>query len=192
MTFRQPPRWAVAIGILFLIAMTALTPAAAGQALAADDDDPSATLRPLTFANLPAELRRAFAKATVRDPLTTLTCLEGEASKPKVCTYKVADGFLGIMASSDKGGSDVTVITMICNAKSPAETAKCLLAYHAGMALAGGAADVDTKAKLFGVLLEGLDYGNATTIETDDRKFVLQKSIGLWLHIIAINSQQAQ
>ena len=37
------------------------------------------------------------------------------------------------------------------------------------------------------VLLDGLEVGNITSLMTDDRKFILQKSIGSWFHIIAAN-----
>jgi hypothetical protein len=56
------------------------------------------------------------------------------------------------------------------------------------MALTSPEMNVDTRGKIVKILLDGLEVGNITSVTTDDRKFILQKSIGLWFHIIAANS----
>lgn len=154
-------------------------------------DETSETLLPLTYASFPSDLKRALSKVSVHEPIKTIMCLEGATDKPKICNYSVGD-FLYLMAATDKGASDISVITLICNVKNDADSAKCLLSYAAAMELAGGSASTEDKGKILGILMEGLNVGNEMTIVTDDRKFVMQKSMGLWLHIIAAASQQAQ
>ena len=148
----------------------------------ADDD----TLLPVTFQSFAADYRRALAKASIKDAFVVLNCLDGSADKRKVCMYKLGKFFNIIVESL--GGSDVIGITMICSAPDITASSKCLLSYIAAMALTSPEMSVDTRGKIVKILLDGLEVGNITSVTTDDRKFILQKSIGLWFHIIAASS----
>jgi len=73
-----------------------------------DADADSDTLLPMTFESFASDFRRALAKAplNLNDPLTVFGCLEGNAAKRKVCTYKLG-GYMSVMIASTKGGTDV-------------------------------------------------------------------------------------
>jgi hypothetical protein len=157
----------ILIGVLFF-----------SRPVIADDD----TLLPVTFQSFATDYRRALAKGFVKDALIALNCLDGSADKRKVCMYKLGD-FFYITIESQKVG-----ITMICSAPDITASSKCLLSYIAAMALTSPRMSVDTRGKIVKILLDGLEVGNITSVTTDDRKFILQKSMGLWFHIIAANS----
>jgi hypothetical protein len=150
----------------------------------------SDTLLPVTFASFQADLKRALTKGHLKEPLAQVTCLEGNAEKRKVCTYKLGE-YMSVMISSAKGGSDVVGLTMMCGPKNDLDSAKCLLAYSAAMALTASALSVDARGKILGLLFEGLALGNDASITTDERKFTLQKSIGVWFHIYATDTDDA-
>lgn len=154
--------------------------------VAADSD----TLLPVTFASFQADLKRALAKGHLKEPLAQVACLEGNAEKRKVCTYKLGE-YMSVMISSAKGGSDVVGLTMMCGPKNDLDSAKCLLAYSAAMALTASALSLDARGKTLGLLIEGLALGNEVSITTDERKFSLQKSMGVWFHIYASGTDDA-
>jgi hypothetical protein len=164
----------------FLIALAVVVVAAYPQRSFADGD----TLLPVTFKSFPADFRKALVKATVKDALVPVNCLDGSAGKRKVCTYKIGT-FMSVMVESQKGGSDAVGITLICAASTPLDSGKCLLSYSAAMALTASDMNIDARGKILKLLLDGLDVGNSTTIATDDRKFILQKSLGLWFQVLA-------
>ena len=149
------------------------------------------TLLPLTFKTFPVELKRALARVSVRDELTSLWCLPGDKEKAMVCTYKLGT-YLTMTTQSDKGATDMVGITMICATAVPTESAKCLLAFSAALTIAGGDATREGKAKVMSVLIDGLDIGNSDEIMTDDRKFGMQKGMGLWLTIYAADAAASQ
>jgi len=74
---------------------------------------------------------------------------------------------------------------MICNPSTAVDSGKCLLSYTAAMALTSSALNIETRGRILKLLLQGLDLGNTTTITTAERKFTLQKSLGIWFHINA-------
>jgi hypothetical protein len=79
---------------------------------------------------------------------------------------------------------------MICsNTQGPADVAKCLLAYTALVAATTPDLGEDARGKVLSTLTSGLDVGNEISIQTDERKFLLQKSVGLWFHVIAADGE---
>jgi hypothetical protein len=174
---------ASAVRLSFLLSTILIGVVFLSRPVIADDD----SLLPVTFQSFAADYRRALAKASLKDALVALNCLDGSADKRKVCMYKLGN-FFNIIVESQKGGSDVIGITMICSAPDITASSKCLLSYIAAMALTSPEMSVDTRGKIVKILLDGLEVGNITSVTTDDRKFILQKSIGLWFHIIAANS----
>jgi hypothetical protein len=171
-------RVAIILGLLFVL----------GQVSAHAESE---TLLPLTSKSFPSDFKRALAKLAISDPIASLGCLEGAPDKREVCNYRIGD-FMNVMAATDKGGAEITIITLICVPKGEADSAKCFLAYSAAMTMAGGEAASEDKHKILAALIDGLSLGKEVMILTDDRKFLLQKSMGLWLHIIAADSEQAQ
>jgi hypothetical protein len=151
---------------------------------AADTD----TLLPITFKSFPNEIKRAFSKVSLKDNLIPVGCLPGDAQKRSVCSYKLGN-FMSIMTSSAKGGSDVVSITMICSTADPVESSKCLLSYAAAMSLTSSALSGDTRGKILHLLLNGLEVGTSTTVVTEERKFILQKSLGIWFHVYAADEE---
>jgi hypothetical protein len=172
--------WAVRWCAIF----TVLTGATSCPRPAAADAD---TLLPVTFQSFAGDFRRALVQAAVTDTLTAVNCLDGAADKRKVCMYKLG-GYMVITLESQKGGTDVIGITMICNAPNLGDSGKCLLSYGAAMALMSPDINLGTRGKIIKILLDGLNVGNIATISTDERKFILQKSVGLWFHILAVDS----
>lgn len=144
----------------------------------------SDSLLPVTFASLQADLRKAFLKAAVREPVAALPCLEGAPDKRKVCTYKLGE-YMQMMASTEKGGQDIVALTMICATADTRDSLKCLLAYAAAMELLSPDLDRDKRGKIMGTLIDALALGQEASIRTEERKFTLQKSMGLWFHIEA-------
>jgi hypothetical protein len=144
----------------------------------------SDTLLPITFDSLQGDLKKALAKNSVREPLTAFNCLEGSAEKRKVCTYKLG-GFMQIMAETEKGGKDIVGLTMICATSDQNDSLKCLLAYAAAMSLFAPDLKAADRGKIMNTLIEGLSVGTLAMIRTEERKFTLQKSLGLWFHIYA-------
>jgi hypothetical protein len=147
----------------------------------------SDTLLPATFASLQGDLKKALSKASVREPLAALPCLEGSTEKRKVCPYKLGE-YMQIMAETEKGGKDIVGLTMICGTTDARDSLKCLLAYAAAMSLLAPDIDQDKRGKIMGTLVEGLSVGMETSIRTEERKFILQKSMGLWFHIEAADA----
>ena len=74
---------------------------------------------------------------------------------------------------------------MICTASSDLASAKCLLSYAAAMMATTPEIDADARGKILKLLIDGLSLGNETRITTDERKFTLQKSMGIWFHVSA-------
>jgi hypothetical protein len=144
----------------------------------------SDTLLPITFNSLQGDLKKALTKNAIREPLSAFSCLEGSAEKRKVCTYKLGD-YMQIMAETEKGGKDIVGLTMICATNVQSDSLKCLLAYAAAMSMAAPELKADDRGKIMNVLIEGLSVGTLVSIRTEERKFILQKSIGLWFHINA-------
>jgi hypothetical protein len=147
----------------------------------ADED----TLQPITFGSVRTDLKKSLAKLAVRDDVVPMGCLDGGKDKRTVCNFKIG-GVLGMMVESKKGEKDVVAITMICSGtQGPADVAKCLLAYTALIAATTPELSEDARNKVLTTLTSGLDVGNEISIQTDQRKFLLQKSMGLWFHVIA-------
>ncbi len=145
-------------------------------------------LAPLTFKSLQGDLKKSLAKMSVFEGVVPVNCLDGDKDKRTVCTFKVGK-FLSVMAESKKGEHDVVAVTMICSIQIPAEAAKCILSYSALIAATTPEMDEDTRSKILGTLTSGLDLGNEISIATDERKYLLQKSIGLWFHVIAADGE---
>ena len=49
----------------------------------------------------------------------------------------------------------------------------------------------ETRGKIVKILISGLEVGNRTTVTTDERRYILQKSIGLWFHIYAADVDES-
>jgi hypothetical protein len=147
----------------------------------------SDTLLPVTFASLQGDLKKALSKVTVREQLSALPCLEGSSEKRTVCPYKLGD-YMQIMAETEKGGKDIIGVTLICGTQDTRDSLKCLMAWGAAMAVLAPDLDQDKRAKVINALMEGVLLGTEASIRTDDRKFILQKSVGLWFHIYAADA----
>jgi len=94
------------------------------------------------------------------------------------------------MVESKKGQKDVVAITMMCSGtQGPADVAKCLLAYNALIAATTPELSADARGKILSTLTSGLDVGNEISIQTEERKYLLQKSLGLWFHVIAADGE---
>jgi hypothetical protein len=115
--------------------------------------------------------------------ITKLPCPPAAAER-LTCVYKAGD--LAILyASVDKGGTDVTKITIICRA----DVHRCIDIYIVGLSFLA-VVDAPKERQILTFLFEGLRVGNETRIVTDDRKFILQQSVaaGIWFFIEAANS----
>jgi len=148
----------------------------------------SENLLPLSFTSLNADLKKSLSKMSVREALTPMGCLDGATDKRAVCTLKLGS-YMSIMAETKKGGKDIVGLTMICGTDNQTDSLKCLLAYAAGMSLTAPEMKTDTRGKIMKVLLDGLDVGSSTTVQTDERKYTLQKSMGLWFHVYASDAE---
>lgn len=148
----------------------------------------SDTLQPVTFATLQTDLKRAFSKVSIKEPVTPVSCPPGDAAKRQVCTFKLGN-YMEIMAESKKGQQDVVGITLICSSGDPLGATKCLLAYAGAVMLAEPQLDAQQRGKIVGTLVDGLAVGTEVSITTDERKYVLQKSLGLWFHVIAADGE---
>jgi hypothetical protein len=154
------------------------------SALAHADPD---TLEPITFASVRADLKKSLAKVWVRDDVVPAECLDGGNDKRTVCNF---GSVLGVMVESKKGQKDVVAITMICSGtQGPADVAKCLLGYNALLAATTPEVSADTRGKILSTLTSGLEVGDEISIHTEERKYLLQKSIGLWFHVIAASGE---
>jgi hypothetical protein len=49
--------------------------------------------------------------------------------------------------------------------------------------------DADARGKILSTLTSGLAVGNEISIQTEERKYLLQKSMGLWFHVIAAGGE---
>jgi hypothetical protein len=148
------------------------------------------TLQPITFASVRADLKKSLTKMSVRDDVVPVGCLDGGQDKRTVCNFKIG-GVLAVMVESKKGEKDVVAITMICTGtQGPADVAKCLLAYTALIAATAPELSQDARGKILSTLTSGLDVGNEISIRTEERKFLLQKSIGLWFHVMAADLEE--
>jgi len=125
---------------------------------------------------------------SVREDVVSVGCLEGGKDKRTVCNFKVGK-FLAVMAESKKGEKDIVAITMICGTEIPTEAMKCLLGYGALMAATAPEMSADTRGKIMNVLTSGLDVGQEISVLTEERKYLLQKSMGLWFHVIAADGE---
>jgi hypothetical protein len=145
----------------------------------------SDTLLPLTFPTFQTSLQKALTKAAIREKLTPMGCLDGGPDKRTVCTFRLG-GYMQIMNESEKGKTEVVELTMICAAGDDQVGAlKCLLAYAAAMTMTAPEMSSDTRGKIMNILTSGLEVGNYSEIRTDERKYILQKSLGLWFHVMA-------
>lgn len=154
--------------------------------LARADSD---TLQPITFGSIRADLKKSLAKMSVRDVVVPMGCLDGGKDKRTVCSFKIGS-VLGVMAESKKGEKDVVAVTMNCSdTQGPADVAKCLLAYSALMAATAPEMSADARGKILNILTSGLEVGNETSVLTDERKYLLQKSVGVWFHVIAADGE---
>jgi hypothetical protein len=152
--------------------------AAAGLAfcstLAHADPD---TLQPITFASVRADLKKSLTKMSVREDVVPVGCLDGGKDKRTVCNFKIG-AVLGVMVESKKGKKDVVAITMICSGtQGAADAAMCLLGYNALIAATTPELNGDARGKILSTLMSGLDVGNEISISTEERKYLLQKSL---------------
>ena len=81
-------------------------------------------------------------------------------------------------------------ITMICSGtQGPEDVAKCLLAYTALIAATTPELSEDARGKVLSTLTSGLEVGNEISLAIEERKYVLQKSLGLWFHVMAADGE---
>ena len=144
----------------------------------------SDTLLPVSFDNWNGDLKKALSKMSVRETLTPLGCLDGGKDKRTVCTLKLGS-YMSIMAETNKGEKDIVGITMICGTEKQADAVKCIAAYIGLMSMTAPEMNADTRGKILKILLDGLEVGSYTLVRTDERKYILQKSMGLWFHVNA-------
>src|SRR5579859_5058370 len=167
--------------IAFAVTCLALSSASAN----ADSDN----LQPITFASVRADLKKALTKMSVRDDVVPMGCLDGGKDKRTVCNFKIGN-VLAVMAESKKGEKDVVAITMICSGtEGPADVAKCLLGYNALIAATTPEMSADARSKVLSTLTSGLEVGDEISLLTEERKYLLQKSMGLWFHVIAADGE---
>lgn len=169
-----------AIGVGIIIATSLF-----GSGVAKADSDKL----PFTFDSIAGDFRKALTKVSVKERLTKLSCLDGDTEKRTVCTYRLGP-YMGVMAETEVGQKDIVGVTMMCATSSKVDALKCILAFTAAISASTPGIDIETRGKILKVLLDGLAIGNETTITTDERKFTLQKSLGLWLHIFASDADQ--
>jgi hypothetical protein len=149
----------------------------------------SDTLLPMTFGSLQGDLKRSLSKMSVHEAVVPVGCLDGDKEKRTVCTFKIGN-ILSVMAESKKGEKDVVGVTMICgDTQGPSDVAKCLLAYTALMGATTPDLDQEARSKILSTLTSGLEVGNEISVVTDERKYLLQKSVGLWFHVIAADGE---
>ncbi len=156
------------------------------QAVLAADD----TLLPLTFKSLQADLKKALIHQSIKDPLTSVGCLNGNGTKRTVCTYKVGD-YATLMAATEEGGLDIVGLTAICGAENALGMAQCTLVYAATLEMTTPLPQ-KVRGDILGTLMQGILVGNAASISTAERKFIMQKVQGIWFHIYAVNSKDAE
>src|SRR5450759_310372 len=100
------------LAILAAVLAASVMPAMAGDV--DDDKDRADNLRPLTFQSFVSVFQHALAKVAVRDALRSpVPCVEGNADKAKVCTYKLGE-YMVINLSSEKGGPDIVAMSLLC------------------------------------------------------------------------------
>jgi hypothetical protein len=149
----------------------------------------SDTLQPITFGSIRADLKKSLARMSVRDDVEPIGCLDGGKDKRTVCNFKIGK-VLAVMAESKKGEKDVVGITMICSGtQGPEDVAKCLLAYTALIAATTPELSEDARGKVLSTLTSGLEVGNEISLAIEERKYVLQKSLGLWFHVMAADGE---
>jgi len=96
------------------------------------------------------------------------------------------------MASTEKGGSDIVGLTLICAPANDMDSAKCLILYGAAMALTAPEIRDKHRSKILGLLFEALEIANSASIVTDERKIIIQKSMGIWFHVYASGSTDSE
>ena len=147
------------------------------------------SLQPITFVSVRADIKKSLAKMAIKDDVVPAGCLDGGQDKRTVCNFKIGS-VLGMMVESKKGEKNVVAITMICSgAQGAADVAKCLLGYSALIAATTPELNESARGKIVSTLMSGLDVGNEISVQTDERKFLLQKSLGLWFHVIAADGE---
>jgi hypothetical protein len=147
------------------------------------------TLKPITFASVRADLKKALMHMSVRDDVVPIGCLDGGEDERTICNFNIGK-VLGLMVESKTGQKDVVAITMICGGtQGPADIAKCRLGYSALIAAAAPDLDAKARGKILSTLTDGLAVGNEISIKTDERKYLLEKSVGLWFHVIAADGE---
>jgi hypothetical protein len=149
----------------------------------------SDTLLPLTFKSFPMDFQRALAQATVHEGVRLEKCLAGDTEKRSVCMFTVGS-FLMITATSEKGRPDIASLILMCRGSDPTGTVKCLLAFAAAIGLTAPDLPKDARGKIISTLMDGIGIGQSASITTEERKYILQKSAGVWLYIIAADSDE--
>jgi hypothetical protein len=147
------------------------------------------TLKPITFASVRTDLKRALVHTSIRDDIVPTGCLDGGEDERTVCNFKIGN-VLGLMVESKAGQKDVVAITMICSGtRGPADAAKCRLGYSALIAATTSDIGAEARGKILSTLTGGLAVGSEISIQTAERKYLLQKSVGLWFHVIAADGE---
>ncbi|VFU07896.1 conserved exported protein of unknown function [Methylocella tundrae] len=165
--------------LLAAAAFLALTP----KPVSADSDK-----LPLTFSSITSDFKKAFSKVESQHySLNKVRCEDGSEDKRTVCTYKLGN-FMIVMAETEKGGSEIVGLTMICTTSNDIDAAKCIISYEAAIFAAGTDEDIEHQSEIISVLFKGLKVGESITIKTAERRYILQKSAGLWFHIYAADA----
>jgi hypothetical protein len=137
----------------------------------------------ITFAKFEDGFHKVGVRMALNEKFVKQSCDSNPSTKRTICTHKLGD-FMIVMTST-KGDDPITEITMICATEDIRAAAKCMVAMSAAIAATSPERDLKERAAIIKTLLAGLDVGDSTTIQSEDRKFVLQKSMGLWFHIVA-------
>jgi len=151
----------------------------------------SDTLLPLTMKSFAAEFKKALLQAGVHKGLAGKGCLEGGQTKRTVCSYRIGE-HMAVMTSTEVGKTDLVGVTLICTGGDLADTTECLLIDAAAVSLTAPAMTFATRGKLMSALIRGMEVGDSISIVTGERRYILQKGVGVWFHVYAADSKDAQ
>jgi hypothetical protein len=144
---------------------------------------------PTSFENFSHDFGAALRAIGIEKPVTKTDCLPGAPTKRMVCNYKLGDVAM-MMAQSEKGGADVTSVTIICTAKTDRGAQECALLYNVAFSLLAPSLSFHDKATIFKTLYEGLSVAQDVRLTTAEARFILQNvaPMGVWFHIEAVDA----
>jgi hypothetical protein len=145
----------------------------------------------LDFNSASASLTRALSKLSVKDKLIDKGCLPGSTVKRTVCTFSLSN-YLTFMVSSEKGSEEIVSLTMICSGVDDVGAGKCLVAYAAGVSAATKDLSEADRGKILALLISAIPLGDEASIKTLERRYIIQKGMGIWLHVYAADAEDGK